>query len=321
MKRVVGGRGALAASVVAVLTACVTPTVGETGEGGSGEPSISPVLRQPEGKFLKRKVAIARFTNETRYGKSVLLDDQGDQIGKQASDILATRLTSTGKFLLLERRDLARIEEEAKRAGNEAAQMPADYLILGSVSEFGRTTTGRSGFLSKTKEQKAYAKVNLRLVDVRTGRTIFATEGRGEARTEVGTVVGIGTRQGYDSTLSEKAISAAISKVVSNVVEKLLERPWRSYVLTLEEDGCVIGGGKLQGLRVGDTLQVLRRGAQVKNPQTGATLELPGKVVATIEVESMFGSSIDDEGARCKLVSGSLEGMELAELIVQEAAQ
>ena len=51
---------------------------------------------------LKRKVAIARFTNETQSGASFLMDDSGDRIGKQASDILSARLIDKGYFLMFE---------------------------------------------------------------------------------------------------------------------------------------------------------------------------------------------------------------------------
>jgi len=36
-------------------------------------------------KTLKRKVAIGRFTNETRYGKTFLVDANNDPLGKQVS--------------------------------------------------------------------------------------------------------------------------------------------------------------------------------------------------------------------------------------------
>ena len=52
---------------------------------------------------LKRKVAIARFSNETQSGVSFLTNNSGDRIGKQASDILSARLTDTGYFLMFER--------------------------------------------------------------------------------------------------------------------------------------------------------------------------------------------------------------------------
>ena len=56
-------------------------------------------------RTLKRKVAIARFSNETSYAKGLFYDKNNDPIGKQAVDILSTKLASLGKFILLERQD------------------------------------------------------------------------------------------------------------------------------------------------------------------------------------------------------------------------
>ena len=42
-----------------------------------------------------------------------------------------------------------------------------DALIIGSLTEFGRKTLGESGFLSDSKRQVAFAKVDLRVVDQR----------------------------------------------------------------------------------------------------------------------------------------------------------
>ncbi len=310
-----------AISGLLAVTACVSVSDRETLETPAEGPAISPVLQKPPGRFLKRKVAIARFTNETNYGKSVFLDQHGDTIGKQASDILATRLTASEKFLLLERRDMGKIEEEAKRGDLKPELIGADYLILGSVTEFGRSTTSETGVFSRTKKQRAYAKVSLRLVDVRTGLTIYSEEGRGEAFVEVGKTIGIGTGAGYDSTLNEKAISAAISKVVSNLAENLLERPWQSYVLSADDGKIVIGGGASQGVAPGDRFAVLRRGKRLKNPQTGSSIEMPGTRIATIEVATTFGSTVQDEGAICKLVTGTVDPAEISELLVQESKE
>lgn len=299
-----------------LATACVAPSKQRTVELTGDRSEVSPVLRKPDGRFLKRKVAIARFTNETNFGRSVFLDQHGDTIGKQASDILSARLAASGKFLLLERTDHARLVEEAKRGGINSELVAADYLILGSVTEFGREVTGRTGVFSKTKKQRAHARVSLRLVDVRTGVTIHSDEGRGEASLEVGKTFGVGTGAGYDSTLNERAISAAISKVVSNLAENLLEKPWQSYVLGMQGDSVVIGGGRSQGLAVGDRFSVMRRGSRFKNKQTGIWIETPGSKIAEIEVTSLFGANSQTEGCLCKLVSGSIDPKEADELIV-----
>lgn len=41
-------------------------------------------------KIYKRKVAVGRFSNESTYGRGILLDTDLDPLGKQASDILVT---------------------------------------------------------------------------------------------------------------------------------------------------------------------------------------------------------------------------------------
>ena len=56
------------------------------------EPQIQEVKQEEQA--LKRKVAIARFSNETQYAKGVFYDKDNDPIGKQAVDILSTKLAS-----------------------------------------------------------------------------------------------------------------------------------------------------------------------------------------------------------------------------------
>ncbi len=89
-------------------------------------------LPQKETHELKRKVAIARFSNETQYAKGAFYDKENDPLGKQTVDILSTKLASSGKFLLLERADYDKIMTEIDKFGNNSVQkVGADYLIIG----------------------------------------------------------------------------------------------------------------------------------------------------------------------------------------------
>ena len=283
-----------------------------------GGAEVSPSLVPGTGRSLKRKVAVARFTNETLYGKSVLLEDRADLVARQASDIHSARLAESGKFLLFERSDADRILRAIDEGSLDELGLPADYLILGSVAEFGRETVSRTGVWSRTKLQRARARVNVRLVDVRTSRVIFADEGAGEAFSEAGTVLGIGTRASYDSTLNDQAISAAISKVVNNLLERLLDQPWRSWVLAVGADAVTIGGGPSQGIAAGDRFALVRRGETVRNPQTSAAVELPGEKVGVLEVTSVAGATPEDEVARCRVVSGEAPEGDLSRYVVEE---
>lgn len=301
-----------------ILTGCATttPTVVNVEKPTSVQPKIVEQKQEPT---LKRKVAIARFGNEAQYGKSALFGINNDyNAEKQATDILSAKLTQSGKFILLERSDLDKITKEAMTFNLQSMNIGADYLIVGSVSEFGRKNVSDTGVFSRSKIQTAYAKVSVRLLDVKTGQVVFAQEGSGEADSEAGSAFGVGKHVGYDSTLNDKAISAAISSVVDGIMQNLMAKPWRSYVLSVENNGVIIAGGAKQGLKIGDTLSVIGQGKQMKNPQTGMMIELPGSKIAEIQVVSQFGSSDTDEGSVCQIVSGTISNALVKDIYVQK---
>lgn len=269
---------------------------------------------------LKRKVAIARFSNETEYAKGAFYDKANDPLGKQAVDILSTKLTASNKFILLERADADLIEKELNYSGqSEAAhKIGADYLIIGSITEFGRKNTGETGVFTQTKRQIVQAGVSIRLVDVSTGEVIYSEEGKGEAETEASTVLGFGGHAGYDATLSDKAISAAISQLIENVINNCMDKPWKSYILSYDSDGMIIAGGAKQGVKPGNTFKVYQKGKKVKNPQTGMYMELPGKQVGTVTVLSTGGTTASNEYAFVQLTDGTVNADKLEDYEVRE---
>ena len=261
-------------------------------------------LNQPTG--LKRKVAIARFTNETRYGQSFFIDKDNNRIGKQAMDILSAKLFQTGKFIMLERADLSKIDDELKMTNHKKLDNAADYIILGSITEFGRKEVSDVGLFSRVKKQEAFARVHIRIVDVHTGQIIYSDEGKGKAFSEAGSVMGVGDKAGYDSQLNDKAIDAAISDLASNIIEHMLDKPWRGYILDYQDGNIIISGGKSQNIKVGNKFDVYKEGKKVKNPQTNMIITLPGKKLATIEVITTLGDTPENEVSLTKIISGNL---------------
>jgi curli biogenesis system outer membrane secretion channel CsgG len=264
-------------------------------------------IMQPAQKTLKRKIAIGRFSNETRYGKSFLRDGDQDPLGKQASDKMATALVSSGQFLVFERPDLNKLEREQAISG-QARLVGVEALILGSITEFGRQTVGKTGFLSETKMQVARAKVEIRLVDPKTGFIIFSGTGTGEANTETGSVAGYGSTAAYDETLNDRAIAAAISDVQNTLINKLQEKPWTSDILSVDGNQVIISGGARQGLQAGDTLTLYRRGKTIKSAQTGFDITLPPERIGALKIESFFGDNETNEGSVTRLVDGRITG-------------
>ena len=254
-------------------------------------------------KTIKRKVAIGRFTNETQYAKGLFYDKENDPMRKQALDILSSKLAASGKFILLERDDLDVLVAEA---GSSMNKIGADFIILGSITEFGRKAEGQQKVFSSTKTQTAEAGVSIRLVEAATGLIIYSDEAKGFAETTTKQTMGIGGSAGYDATLSDKAICAAVGQLVENIINKCMDKPWRSYFLSVEDGTYIISGGVSQGLATGDNFTVYKKGKTVINPQTGMKIELPGTKVGTVSILQSIGDTPETEISFC-----SYDGEEL----------
>jgi curli biogenesis system outer membrane secretion channel CsgG len=292
-----------------LTTACAT--VNKKQVVATAQPATAISATQAEAalntKSLKRKVAIGRFTNETTYGQGFFIDEDNNRIGKQAMDILSSKLFQTGKFIMLERADLGQIEKELAMGGTSTLKNAADYLIVGSITEFGRKEVSDVGVFSRVKKQEANAKVNIRIVDVSTGQIIYSEEGKGIAYSEAGSIMGVGDRAGYDSSLNDKVLDVAITNLASNIIENMLDKPWQSYILSYEEGSLIISGGKSQNIAPGTQFEIIKEGKKVKNPQTGMFITLPGKAIGVIEVTASFGDTPDSEVSFGTIVSGNLK--------------
>lgn len=250
---------------------------------------------QDDGMVLKRKVAIGRFSNETQYAKGIFYDKENDPMGKQALDILSAKLASSGKFLLLERSDLSALLEECKKGESISSAVGADYMIIGSITEFGRKNTGKNGVFTSQKTQTVEATVSVRLVDVSTGLIIYSDEAKGSAELTTKTTMGVGGQSSYDATLSDKAISEAIGQLVENIINKCTNSPWKTYFISYDNDAVLIAGGKSQGIKDGMTFAIMTKGKKVKNPQTGIMINLPGKRIGEVKVISTGGDTPETE--------------------------
>ncbi len=276
------------------------------------------VLSQaPAMPTLKRKIALGRLTNETSYGQSLLRDRQDDPLGKQVTDLMSKALTESGAFLVFERPDISRVQAESKLVDSKLNLIGVDALIVGSLTEFGRKTLGATGFVSASKRQVAFAKVDIRLVDTSTGHVFFATSGAGEASTETASTFGFGSQAGYDGTLNDAAVRQAVSEAVSRLSAELNNRPWETYVLKADGNRLFIGGGKSQGMLPGMQFSLQTKGERIKSPQTGAEITLPGQTIAQLRIDALFGDGELNEGSIASIISGSMGAYKSDQVVVR----
>jgi curli biogenesis system outer membrane secretion channel CsgG len=271
----------------------------------------------PSVPTLKRKIALGRVTNETVYGRSLLRDQLNDPLGKQVTDMVSKVLTESGAYLVFERPDIGRVYNEAAMTGGKLNLIGVDTLIIGSLTEYGRKTTGASGFASQSKRQVAFAKVDFRLVDTKTGQVYFATSGSGEASTETASTFGFGSQAGYDGTLGDTAIRQAVTDAVGKISAVVDKQPWTTYILKADGDRVFVGGGKSQGIKEGMVFNIETSGEKIKSPQTGAEITLPGQTIASLRIISLFGEGELNEGAVGTVFNGSIRNNRISDLVIR----
>jgi curli biogenesis system outer membrane secretion channel CsgG len=222
-------RAAVAALVVAAfagiaaLAGCATEShqaVTPTKTSSAGTPYSGP----------KSTLMVGKFDNRSSYMRG-LFSDGVDRLGGQAKTILVGHLQETGRFNIVDRENLDELEREAKIKGQALALQGADFAITGDVVEFGRKEVGDRqlfGILGSGKEQVAYSKVTLNVVDARTSSVVYSVQGAGEYALSNREVIGFGGTAGYDSTLNGKVLDLAIREAIDRLVEGAEQGKWKA---------------------------------------------------------------------------------------------
>ncbi|MGH8531442.1 MAG: CsgG/HfaB family protein [Gammaproteobacteria bacterium] len=172
---------------------------------------------------------VGKFDNRSGYMRG-LFSNGVDPLSSQAKTALISHLKQTGRFRVVERENMEEIAREAEIRGQKQALKGADVAVTGDVVEFGRKETGDRalfGILGSGKEQVAYSKVALNIVDVLTSEVVYSVQGAGEYALSNRELIGFGGTAGYDSTLNGKVLDLAIREAVNRLVEGLERGAWR----------------------------------------------------------------------------------------------
>ncbi|MVW78497.1 hypothetical protein GOQ28_06125 [Bordetella sp. 02P26C-1] len=178
---------------------------------------------------VRSPISVGKFDNRSDYLRGVFSDGV-DRLGSQAKTILISHLQQTGRFQVMDRENLQALAQEAGFNKQANHIKGARYVVTGDVTAFGRKVTGGQqffGILGKGKQQVAYAKVDLNVVDVETSEVVYSAAGAGEHSLSNREVVGFGGTAGYDSTLNGKVLDLAIREAVNKLVAGIEQGVWQ----------------------------------------------------------------------------------------------
>jgi curli biogenesis system outer membrane secretion channel CsgG len=284
-----------------IFTSCAT-TYRETQVPGPTQPPVEGKIQNYTGP--KKRVCIVDFANKSEYGQG--------QLGRSASDILATELFKSGAFILVERNKMQQLLNEQAfgqtgaidpaTAAKAGALLGCSAIVTGSITQFGVKVLGTDYGIYKQKVQKADCTVDVRVVDTSTGQVLFADSGKGEYETKITQVLGMGQYAGYDEVLGQQALRAAITKFIDNLIQQLQSVEWSGRIAGIQGNRVYINAGQKTGLNIGDELIVASLGEEIRDPQTGLVIgRAPGPVLGRVRIIGFFG----DDGSVATVESGS----------------
>lgn len=179
-----------------------------------------------------------------------------------------------------------------------------DAIIIGSITQFGRddksTKIGGGGFGGITgrwglggvgrREAKAVVQISARMVNTSTAEILAAASGKGESQRSGTTLLGSGgsglgggggavdmSSKNFASTILGEATNEAVTNVAAQLEQNAAKVPAQTItidglVADVSGSQLVLNVGSRAGLKVGDRLQVLRTGKEIRDPATGRVI-------------------------------------------------
>jgi curli biogenesis system outer membrane secretion channel CsgG len=243
------------------------------------------------------RVAVFKFENKAGH------EWQSWSLPEGLADMLITQLTENKQVKVYERTELGAVlgEQELQAAtgarGAEGNLTGVEYLIKGTITEytFEQSSTGGKigfrGFGLGLKSANAHVALDIRIIDAGSGEVVASKRAEKKINQKgfsfSGSIhsLGFGTDH-WAKTPIGQATREAINDAALQVLEYITGQSWRSVVLLSDPAGAgvLMRGGSDQGVQVGMGFDVLQKGRELRDPETGETLKMSGKKVGTVVV-------------------------------------
>jgi len=285
------------------------------------------------GQAPKKRVAVLDFDFATVQGNVAAIFGTNQDVGKGISDLLVDRLVTDGRYSVVERSAIAKVLAEQNFSNSDRADantaaklgkvLGVQYIIIGSITQFGRDDqnrtlggSGYSGFGSKyglgnigTHKAKAIVGINARMVNTDTAEILVVAAGKGESTRSGTSLLGAGGSDGsggsggmsmsssnFGATILGEAVGAAVTQVATNLESSESKLPAQivfisGMVADVSGKNLVVNVGSKAGIKVGDHLLITRPVRKITDPATGKVLRSVEDAVGDLTVTDVDEAS------------------------------
>ena len=232
--------------------------------------------------------------------------------------IVIDSLSQTGRFRLVERTELSGVLAEqdlatsgrvAKPSGAKTGNvLGAEYLVQLVITDYESKTSGTDkgvgGLLTskvpllggiKAGSSQGRVGLNIRLIDAETSEITFTKQIESVIKETnlafggaglIGDVGLGGFMSQYAKTPIGQAVIAGINQAVFELIKQVGARPAEGSIVKADASQIYVNLGQ-DAVAVGDRLQVLKKGEELIDPETGISLGGSTTVVGEIEVSQV----------------------------------
>jgi curli biogenesis system outer membrane secretion channel CsgG len=241
-------------------------------------------------------LAVMDQENKTDYKGTLISLESG------TAGLLINEFAKTKRFKVIESAQLIKMISEQKleqpekltpvEAANIGKILGIKYMVIGDVNEF-RFESSDIGSASKgSKKYSAAFGIEIKVIDTDTGEIVSAATDI-VVKTLMGVklnmedLMPVKERVGsykFSKSLIGKSAKSAIENVVSKVVKDFGEN-WSGIVTNVSDDGVLtINGGSVEGIAVGDFLEVYRKGRDKIDQKTRELVSGEEKLIGEIRI-------------------------------------
>lgn len=253
----------------------------------------------------KPRIAVIKIENKSPYG--------GAQVGPALEDWLVEGLVQSGKFRVMERKDLDTVLSEQSLSLSGAVDektavavgklLGCQLVVLGAVTDFSikkSGATGAFGIALDVGKTTATGVVNVKMVSTTTAEILYTASEEGKDTHAKVTVASFGGGVDYDEGQAKKIFQPCIQRIVAGIVAKAdtIQGSLGSAglltgkVAKVAEGKVYINLGSVDGVKEGDVFGVTRLGEQIVDPDTGTVLGQEKSALGTLTVTKVVGDHL-----------------------------
>lgn len=268
--------------------------------------ATAQAIAYPAYQGPKKTLAVSRFDASggfiARYG--------GWDIGGGLAAMLATELSRTNRFIIVERGDLDLLLAEKQMAQGGQTQgtsatplLGAQTFIHGSVTEFeeqekggglslGFNSGGFAGALGGRQSSGSLV-IDLRLIDAASGAVLATYKAKRKLKASSLALQGR-TASGFSLDADQfrqsslgRAAREAIAEAAAAIVADLERVPWQALVAEVDGERVYINAGRNANVAPGAMMRVVRRTRTISDPATGEILGGEQGTVGKLVIEAV----------------------------------